>query len=406
MKTSKKVFLSVILIIFVGISLFASLNMLARPTYEFGYSSNEGGYIFEGFNGNSTITKVVVDKVLVKTRTSKGNVWLPDESKNVVAVDQYTIISDEYIERIHIGPNVKRIDEKAFVYCKALKSITVDDSNPYYKDIDGVLFTGDMKTLLAFPICHETNGEVTREYTIPEGIERLAKNSFYKCESLYHVYFPDSLIEIGDMSFFKCWWLQTVKLPENLKTIGCDAFSFCTGFRYSFYIPESVESIGHHCFYKSDAIERFYIGGSEDSVELGGKWQPKSENALYADEPIFNSTYEECQEYFTKRAIEEGEILEEETTQEEETEEETAEEPQEERDEMNTTAVIILVVFVLIPCFAIVGVEVVRNLFKEDFLMTKKGKAKLQRLKEEKEYIHKSYLNDGELKEEEDKEDE
>ena len=412
MKTSKKIILSVMLIVFISISVFASFNMISRETFEFAYSEEEGGYVFEGFNGNADITEVIIDKLLVKTKTNEGTKWIPDENSVVVAVDQYNIISDEYIEHTHIGRNVKRIDEKAFVYCKALKSITVDPANEYYVDIDGVLFTKDLSVLLAFPICHETNGERTKDYTIPDGVVRLAKNSFYKCEALSHVYFPDTIIEIGDMSFFKCWWLQLIELPPNVKTIGSDAFSYCTGFRYSFFIPESVENIGHHAFYKSDAIEVFYIGGSEDSIELGGKWQPKSENALRAEKPIFNSTIEECREYTLRRAIEEGEFdvaeqpaeevtVEEGVTGEETTQVAPVQNNNNNDDGMNKVAVILILIFVMLPSFAIIGTEVIRNLFKEDFLMTKKGKERLKKHKEEKEYIRQMYLNLGDKEEKE-----
>ncbi len=78
---------------------------------------------------------------------------------------------------------------------------------------------------------------------------------------------------------------------------------------------------------------------------------------------------------------------------------------------MNKTAVIVLIVVVFIPSIVIVGLEVIRNLFKDDFMMTKRGKEKLARQKAEKEAIHQAYVNgeydeDSESEETEEKEEE
>ena len=42
------------------------------------------------------------------------------EEKPVVAVSDFTIVSDEYVEFIHIGKDVKYISDSAFYYCKQL----------------------------------------------------------------------------------------------------------------------------------------------------------------------------------------------------------------------------------------------------------------------------------------------
>ena len=54
-------------------------------------------------------------------------------------------------------------------------------------------------------------------------------------------------------------------------------------------------------------------------------------------------------------------------------------------------------VFFFIPGFLYIGVQVIRAMFKEDFLMTKRGKRKLEAIKKEKEAIHQSYVEAGAL---------
>ncbi|MBR3620886.1 MAG: hypothetical protein IKN56_05210, partial [Clostridia bacterium] len=54
-----------------------------------------------------------------------------------------------------------------------------------------------------------------------------------------------------------------------------------------------------------------------------------------------------------------------------------------------------IMIFFFIPGFLYIGVQVIRAMFKEDFLMTARGRKKLEALKKEKEAIHLSYVEAG-----------
>ena len=386
MSTKRKILFSTLLIVAIVSSMVISLGVLVRPTYEYSVDKETGAITFSGYNGNAEITDLTIEHPMEKVKTADGTVWQPDESRVVSAVKRYTVQNDEYLETITVGPHVTDIAECAFIYCINLKAIHVDPANPNYTDVDGVLFTKDMKTLVLFPVAHETNGERTRAYTVPAGVERLARNSFYKCETLEQVLLPDTLKEMGNMAFFKCSALQLVDLPESVKTLGSDVFSYCKNMKYAFYIPAGVETIDHHCFYKCDNLEQFYVGCGEDEISLGGQWMPKFENSIKAKDAVFNASIADRDAFNAQRKAEEQPVTQENEAPPEQQQEETA-------LGMNRTAVIFLIVFVLLPSVIIVGIEVIRNLFKDDFLMTRRGKAKLQRRKEEREAIHMAYVN-------------
>ena len=397
MSTKRKILFSALLITAIVASMVISLGLLVRPTYEYRIDGETGEYTFSSYNGNENITELTVDRPMVKIRTGEGSVWQPDEEHYVSHVKQFTVQNDEYLRRITIGPNVKSIDECAFVYCRNLREFVVDKDNENYVAVDGVLFTKDMKTLIGFPVAHETGGKPTKEYVVPEGVERLARNSFYKCEHLEKVVLPSSLKEIGKMSFFKCWGLKLVDLPEGVETLGSDAFSYCTNMRYAFFIPAGVKTIEHHCFYKCDNLEKFFVASQEDGIELGGKWMPKSENAFEADAAVFGADKEDWRVFNDERVAQEEPAEPETEPEEEEEPEENAEEEEKQTGYdmlgMNKTAVLVMIFAIFIPGVLFVGREVVRNLFKEDFLMTKRGKERLRKTKEEKEAIHRAYVN-------------
>lgn len=389
MSIKKKILLTLLLVLFVGTSLVTSLNVLSRPTYEF-KETEDGGWQFEGFNGNAEITELHIDKVLEKTKTSQGTEWVADESRPITSVRSNTVASVEYLTDVYIGAAVKDIGEAAFTNLWNLKAYHVDKANKYYCDVDGVLFTKDMKVLVSYPPakCKDEGADTT--YAIPAGVERLADNSFYKCDALTEVTIPEGVKEIGRMVFFKCWDLNLVELPSTIETLGPDCFSFCTSMKYAFFIPASMKSIDHHAFYKSDALEAFYVECDESDISLGSKWMPKSENSFSADDAVFSAARSEYEAYNAKRISEEKPPVE----------ENNPESSDNSDNPMNDKAVILLIIFVFIPGFIMIGIEVIRKLFKEDFLMTKNGRAKLEKIKAEKEAIHLAYVN-GEYADEE-----
>lgn len=477
MKKWQKAVFIVVLTVFVGASVWMTFNSVSRDTFEYAYREDIGGqgfdgWVFDGFNGNHTTEEIHIDYVTDKN----GND--PDTSKPIVAVSDYTLVSDEYVKYIYIGASVRHIDERAFFYCKQLRAVYVDEDNPYYTDVDGILFTKDMKKMLLYPICRCTqivysdieqfgevknigldlketlsvNGadkeamflnfkskvsdDITSEmfddllekgvtapyigtyyilrdraedsltvdkawscdevYTIPDGVERIANNCFYKCDRLQRIDIPSSVKEIGDMSFFKCSGISLVTLPDGLVSIGDDAFSYCGNMKYSIFIPASVKSVGHHCFYQCGGLKEFYLGAaSEGDISLGGSWQPKGENSLSVDPPVFAAAREDSEAYNAERADEEA------PPPEEQTESDAPEAPKKgleafmakfERDGTNYFAVVLMIIFIFVPSFAFVLIDVVRKMFKEDFLMTKKKKERLKRKQEENDRLHKEYF--------------
>ncbi len=308
MKTWQKVLFVTVLVAFIGLSVFFSFYSIARDTYEFEYQETVGeddgveglsGWVFYGFNGNANTTEVHIDYARDKYGEN------PDESKPIVGVDSFTIVSDEYVEYIYIGKDVQYISERAFYYCKMLKAVFVDVENPYFCDVDGVLYTKDMKTLILHPICNgnwkveQGIAETNDTFDIPEGVERVGGYSFYKNSDLVHLTFPSTLKSIGNMAFFNCWAMWTVWLPEGLETIGTDAFSYCGSISPMLYIPSTVTEIGNYAFFSCTGVQAVYMGAdSADGIEVGESWLPKNvSKTLFnvAVEPQWGKTLAEAQ---------------------------------------------------------------------------------------------------------------
>lgn len=114
------------------------------------------------------------------------------------------------IESIFIPSTVEEIGVAAF-NAYSLKDISVAEDNPYYKSVDGVLFSKDMSTLVAYPL-----GKDCAEYHIPDSVTKIESRALYGLGSFLvtsrneygeieqvadgtmELYIPDSVVEMGE----------------------------------------------------------------------------------------------------------------------------------------------------------------------------------------------------------------
>lgn len=231
-------------------------------------------------NGEATV------KELPNSSATK-EVTVPDEYEGVpvTAIADFAAVNIESIEVINIGKNVKEIGKWAFENNQNLKAFNVSEDNPYFCDVDGVLFTKDMKTLLFYPLARgvqvkeETNdnGEKSEvksiEYAIPEGVETIRTKAFYKCQYLTAITIPDSVKVIEEKAFFRCGSIKELTLPSSLEVIGKDAFSYCTSLT-EIVIPASIKQIDTYAFYNCTNLLKVDVQAKESDVTLGEKWYP------------------------------------------------------------------------------------------------------------------------------------
>ena len=109
------------------------------------------------------------------------------------------------LQSIMIPASVTTIGNSCFYGCRSLTSIAVDESNPAYKSIAGVLFTKDGTKLIQYPI-----EKPETEYTIPEGVKTIEESAFAMTRILNKITIPTSVNNIGDYAFVACKMLSEV----------------------------------------------------------------------------------------------------------------------------------------------------------------------------------------------------
>jgi hypothetical protein len=167
-----------------------------------------------------------------------SSVTLPD---SLVRIGEYAFRSSN-IRTVRIPKNVSVIGVGAFQECKRLKSIELAEGNSNFLLLDGVLFSGDGKTLLKYPSRKE--GE---SYSVPAGVSVIGHSALDFCEDLLSVSLPDSVTHIGEKAFYRSNRLRSISLPDSLEQIGYEAFGICTALT-EITIPKGITKIESFTF--------------------------------------------------------------------------------------------------------------------------------------------------------------
>lgn len=155
---------------------------------------------------------------------------------------------------ITIPEGVTRIDDRVFWECSNLTSINVEQENENYSSVDGVLFTKDMATLIAYP-----HGKKEEKYTIPEGVSRIGNGAFQGCKGVAGITIPKSLTSIGDVAFDGCRCLARLTIPNGVTRIGIRAFDGCENLT-DVYFKGTPPEMNNGSFKKDTVFH--YTGGT------------------------------------------------------------------------------------------------------------------------------------------------
>ena len=116
------------------------------------------------------------------------SITIPD---GVTSIGDTTFYYCTSLTNITIPESVTSIGSAAFAACSSLTGFTVSSINSAYKSLDGVLYSIDGKTLIAYP------GGKSGAYVIPDGVTNIGDHAFFGCISLTGITIPDSVTSIG-----------------------------------------------------------------------------------------------------------------------------------------------------------------------------------------------------------------
>lgn len=218
------------------------------------------------FTGNNVITDLVIPEGVTtlnwysfNTCENLETVTLPD---SLEFIDSWAFERCSKLKTINVPANVTRINGGAFAQNSSMTSITCDPANKNYVSVNGVLFTKDMKELVAYP------GGIQGEYTVPATVNHIGDAAFYGALGLDSVTILGNLDFIGFEAFAECSKLTDVAIRDGVNYVGYWAFRGCDGIK-TLTVPQSVTNIGNQAFgfaYADQKMSGFSLRGYKDSA--------------------------------------------------------------------------------------------------------------------------------------------
>lgn len=194
----------------------------------------------------------VIEEIAFGHCESLAEITIP---KNVTTIGAGAFYGTSLTE-ITVPESVTTIIGNPFNSCIKLEIINVDENNPNYTSVDGVLFNKDKTELISYP-----SGKKDAIYTIPESVISITGGAFGGCQSLTSVTIPEGVTSIEDSTFSYCVALTEVTIPNSVTHIGDYVFYECTKLP-KITIPEAVTSIFDNVFSNCEMLSEVTFEGS------------------------------------------------------------------------------------------------------------------------------------------------
>lgn len=155
---------------------------------------------------------------------------------------------------VRVPSTLRSLGKGAFADITTLPAFEQDGENGVTSVRDGVLFSADGTTLLAYP------GARGDAYDIPAGTTSIGYAAFAYAK-LTSASFPEGLVSIGNCAFLGCARLTAISLPDSLESIGA----------WAFYTPFwATYTIGDDGFFTQSYTEFEEVHFGESLSRIGG----------------------------------------------------------------------------------------------------------------------------------------
>jgi len=161
---------------------------------------------------------------------------------SVTSIGDYAFSECSGLTSITLPNMLNRVGFMTFRGCTGLTNITVASLNPFYCDMDGVLFSKNQDALIQYPSGKAGGYDI-----------------------------PACVTNIGNGAFANCAYLTSVTVPASVITIGDYAFSGCTSLVSAYFRGNAPKYVSAYAFESSKATINYIFGTAGWDLALGGQ---------------------------------------------------------------------------------------------------------------------------------------
>ena len=194
-------------------------TILVMPYIEPGKDDEKTKYVFP----DKKITAIAKDDVgLPSTRRCADTIVVKNESQiDAIMESGNTFAANTVVIDINTEIDFSLFDHRAHF----IQNIEITENNPYYKSIDGVVYSKDGKKLIKF-----SPERRCYDFRIPEGVEEIDIHAFDWNKHIHKIQLPETLKNLKAGTFATCEKLSTIYIPSSMEYIedGCFTDYFYT----------------------------------------------------------------------------------------------------------------------------------------------------------------------------------
>lgn len=264
-------------------------------TYATFTSYENGSLVKKGDDGNYSIGFDEDDEI----KQQITSIEIPDSinGQPVTKIDDAAFSECSNLEYIKLPESIEYIGDHAFFACQSLKTITipknvnqisstafsssllslesivVEEGNGYYKDIDGVLYTIDEKTIIRFPPAKEVDLEeenvdetTITKYTIDQNVDTISSFCFADFYGVNVFVLPENLSTIGTWAF-KNTDIINLDIPDQCHILSGNFISGCLQLQNINTSNNNYYSSIDGVLYSKDKKEIFRVPEGKDVSE-------------------------------------------------------------------------------------------------------------------------------------------
>lgn len=297
----KKIALVMTIIVAVSLSMFFSIYSVVQSTDTEFEANGNGGYTITRYSDKEKVPLSEID--INYTFEIKDGKQVDNLDQPITKIGAFAF-NESPVKVVKIGANVTEIDDNAFYSCWSLERIEVDENNPNYSDIDGVLYNKDQTVIINYPCNHDQYLRVKYGYDIPEEDKtnpddfkdknekteaqkkRDAENKKYR--EPYRVETSEEYAERRGDGFTLEQYevdIQTYVVPSTVVAVNELAFAY-TNLR-EIYLPEGLTNIETCGFFKihepnnewgnTDSLNNIYTYKADYTPDESARYNSKAD---------------------------------------------------------------------------------------------------------------------------------
>lgn len=209
-----------------------------------GYMPNGTDQCWQSALGSRYITELTIEEGVKSIM--EGAFYGEEKLTSVTLPDSLEFIGDSAfadtgIESVILPKKLQSFNATVF-NSQSFKQYSASPENPYYKAVDGVVYSKDMTELVAYPIGRYADGG-DNTFKIPDTVTKIGDYAFLNCKH-ESITIPGTVKSIGMQAFAGNTELSSVNIMNGVEEIYDGAFLACNEIS-SFHLPTSVNYIGY-----------------------------------------------------------------------------------------------------------------------------------------------------------------